>query len=322
MRQVTLVPFLILQIIFASKAFAITEVGAFRRETNGITLTGENCDLLKRHLPALASWKTALNETPQKPSSACTCDSFRCYMDIEEIIPQIVEKYQDVDAGRWGPNCWNAVLVASKILPVLRYTPPEEMSFWMASPLCRPISETELLQPGDIAAIREGGQGEIHASIFITEELYFSKNALTTSSSYRLQSSLGIFNLFPVPFACRHSVGQPTNCPTYVNYFRCSSFSDYTRAHHISFTPRYQELEALILEQEQIISKITFEWKKNPPLQLESPQLLREAQLKMNRIRNEVVNRAGDISTSVDQRLLWNGLKFRIDGIFLSIAWI
>lgn len=322
MSRVTIIPFIVLQMFLASKAFAITEVNVFRRQPSGMTLTGENCDLLKRHLPALASWKTTLNEIPKKPPTACTCDSFRCYMDIEEVVPQIVEKLQDVDAGRWGPNCWNAVLVASKILPVLRFTPPEEMSFWMASPLCRPIAESEMLQPGDIAAIREGGQGEVHASIFVTEELYFSKNALTTSASYRLQSSLGIFNLFPVPFSCRHSVGQPMNCPAFVNYFRCTSFANYIQAHKIAFTPRYQELEAIILEQEQIISKITFEWKKNPPLQLESPQLIREAQLKMNRIRNEVVNRAGDISTTADQRLLWNGLKFRIDGLFLSIGWI
>ena len=192
----------------------------------------------------------------------------------------------------------------------------------MSSPLCKEVHENEIPQPGDIAAVRDSQLNEVHASIFITEELFFSKNALTTLASYQLQSSIGIFSIFPVPFACRHRSGSPSDCTTYVNYYRCSSFADYTRDQNIILTDRYNELEALILNQEQMISKVIFEWKTNPDLQHASPEILRDIQLKINGIRGEVINRASDITASPDQRLIWNGLKFRILGILLSIDWI
>ncbi len=311
-----------LQLFLSSIASSNEFVNVYRQGDGVITLTGENCDFIKRHTLALSIWKTNLNEIPKKLNSTCSCDSFRCYMDINEVLPDFVEHYQDVSAGRWGPNCWNTVLVASEILPVTRFSPPEEMSFWMSSPLCKAVPESEMPQPGDIVAVRDSKKDEVHASIYITDELFFSKNAVMTSASYQLQSSIGIFAIFPVPFACRHRFGNPTDCSTYVNYYRCSSFADYSRNQNIILTDRYKELETLILQQEQMVSKIIFEWKTNPDLQHASPEILRVIQAKMNSIRTEVINHANDITASPDQQLIWNGLKFRISGILLSIDWI
>ena len=322
MRLAFILNLIILQFFLSSEALSNESVNVYREADGAIVLTGENCDFIKRHTSALSNWKTNLKEVPKKISSNCSCDSFRCYMNINEVIPEFVEHYQDVNAGRWGPNCWNTVLVVSQILPVTRFSPPEEMNFWMSSPLCKEVQENDVPQPGDIAAVRGRNQDEVHASIYITDELFFSKNAVMTSASYRLQSSIGIFSIFPVQFSCRHRSGNPSDCTTYVNYFRCTSFADYAKNQNIILTNRYKELEALVLKQEQMVSKVIFEWKTNPDLQHASPEILRDIQLKMNSIHDEVTGRANDITASPDQHLIWNGLKFRIIGILLSIDWI
>lgn len=307
---------------FSSLALANENVNVYREDDGSIVLTGENCDFIKRQTSALSIWKKNLSESPAKLTSACSCDSFRCYMTVNEVMPDFAKNYQNVKTGRWGPNCWNAVLVASKILPIARFSPPEEMSFWMTSPLCKEVPDNETPQPGDIAAIRDSNLNEVHASVFVTEELFFSKNSLTTQDSYQLQSSQGIFLIFPVQFMCRHRNGNPLDCGTYVNYYRCSSFADYNKNQNVILSDRYLQLEALVFEHEQMLSKIIFEWKTNPELQHASAEILQNIQIKIKGVRDEVINRSGDITTTLDQRLIWTGLRFRIQGLLLSIDWI
>lgn len=322
MSSAGLLNLFLLTFFLSTSVQANENVNVYRQEDGSIVLTGENCDFIKRQTSALSNWKQNLNEIPTKPISTCSCDSLRCYMTVDEVLPEFVQKYQDRNAGRWGPNCWNTVLVASKILPVARFSPPEEMNFWMNSPLCKEVQDNEMPQPGDIAAVRDINLNEVHASVYVTDELFFSKNALTTLASYQLQSSIGIFSIFPVQYNCRHRNGNPSDCPTYVNYYRCSSFADYTENKKIILSDRYLQLEAQVLEQEQMVSKIIFEWKTNPDLQYASPEILRNIQFKISGLRDEVINRSGDITATPDQRMLWTGLKFRISGLLLSIDWI
>ena len=297
-------------------------VNGFRGTDGEVNLTGENCDLLKRQQISMATWKKNLHEKSEKYSTECSCDSIRCYMNIDSVTPSFVKQYLSVDAGRWGPNCWNTALVASKILPVLRYSPPEEMNSWMASELCHAVPEDETPEPGDIVAIRDFAQNEVHAFIFITEELFFTKNYLTTQAPYRLQSASDVFAIFPVPFECRHRLGNPADCTSHANYYRCDSLASFVQAHNIENSPRYSMLDSLVQDQEKRVSQIIFEWKTNPPIQKISPEVLKEARTKVTQIQEEVNLLAKDITLSKDQRLLWNGLKFRIMGLLLSINWI
>ncbi len=312
----------ILQLSLNLQAGAVEGVNGQRRDDGGVTLTGENCDLLKRQSLAFSLWKTNLQEKPGKTPTDCTCDSLRCYMEIDPIVPEFVAKYLSVDAGRWGPNCWNTALVAAKILPVLRFTPPEEMNFWMTSPLCQAVPEDETPAPGDIAAIRNSEQTEVHAYTFITDELSFTKNYLTTMAPYKLQSTPDIFAIFPVPFSCRHRSGNPSDCPSYIIYYRCTSFSQFILNQKIILPTRYSEIDPLVLEQEKRVSRIAFEWKLNPPLQKTAPLALKDAQQKIKAVQSEVILRANDKSTPEHERLLWNGLKFRIKGLLQTIDWV
>ncbi len=180
----------------------------------------------------------------------------------------------------------------------------------------------ETPEPGDIVAIRHSYIDEVHAFIFVTEELSFSKNFLTTKAPYLLQSSSDVFAIFPVSFSCRHRDGNPGDCQTYANYFRCTSLDEYVQSRKVIVPTRYSELETIVREQELIVSKIEFEWKTNLPLQQASPQLLKEAQAVLTRIKREVNSNAEAISSTPDQRLLWSGLTFRIIGTLMSIDWI
>ncbi len=304
------------------QASTLEGVNGFRRADGGVTITGENCDLLKRQVQAFTLWQVALEEKPGKPPTACTCDSLRCYFDIDPVTPNIVERSLEVDAGRWGPNCWNTALVAAKILPVLRYTPPEEMSFWTQSPLCQAVPRDEAPAPGDIAAIRDSSHTEVHAFTFVSEELAFTKNYLTTLAPYKLQSTPEVFAIFPVPFECRHRLGHPMDCPTYVNYFRCTSWDHFLKAEKVVLPARFEEIDTLVLEQEKRVSQIAFEWKTNPVLRKTAPVILKEAQQKVMAIQSEVLINAKDLNASDHERLLWNSLKYRIKGLLLTIEWV
>jgi hypothetical protein len=208
-------------------------VSAFeiQRQGESLFLSGTNCVEVNVVFESLKAWTVSLNEdkschlTPQKSELGCT-------VNIDSCVPNHVFQYQGVNPKKFGPNCWNLALVMKGILPALRYSTAEEMSFYMKSPLCRQLGENEKRLPGDIGAIRDVGQGqsEVHGFIYISDKLAYSKNGPDEKNPFAIQSLNEVYKIYDVPNKneCRgNTIKMNTNCTNALSFFRCKSIDSY-----------------------------------------------------------------------------------------------
>ncbi len=169
-----------------------------------------------------------------KESPSSLTSGPQCKFDITDCVPDQVVKYHGANPKTDGPNCANLALVMSKILPSLRYSTPEEMSFYMRPPLCRQVKDGEQKEPGDIGAIREildGDISESHSFVYISDQIAYSKNGSEKTTPYQLQSLNKIFSSYQVPARaeCRKNeiMDASASCGQAVAYFRCQSMEEY-----------------------------------------------------------------------------------------------
>jgi hypothetical protein len=280
------------------------------RDADGnLALTGADCAALEKQGAALAEWKARLREAPAA-REACRCGPQGCTLRVD--APSFVRRVHDTRARRWGPNCWNTALVSAGILSAPGFASPEEMSFWMASPLCRPLHAAEAPRPGDIAAIRDEKGAEVHGFVYVSDELAFSKNYLTAASPYALQSPADVFGEYPVPALCRTSGGS-AGCPAYIDLFRCSTREEYVRGSGLALEEDYLRAEKTVAEQEKAVAELVFGWQSGPEFRGRADGLLRSSAQTLTSLRERTRGRSG---------LLWNALGLRIDSLLHQLTLI
>ncbi len=206
-------------------------INIIRNSEGQITLTGPNCNELVEQEQALRKWTTILQEFPgAKYTPIRSNNNEDCQLVVQDSVPSIIKKLQDYKSSWSGPNCWNTTLFLSHLNSVIRFTSDQEMSFWMDSPYCRELAETEAVQPGDLIAIRRSQPNskrqfeEVHGMIFISDALVFSKNTSSSMSPYHIQRGSLIYQNFHVDDSdCLKVKGHPSRCQIWANYFRCQS---------------------------------------------------------------------------------------------------
>ncbi|HNT97782.1 MAG TPA: hypothetical protein PKK31_05915 [Elusimicrobiales bacterium] len=271
-------------------------------------LRGPDCALLQKQAAALSDWRVRLGEPAGRPG-LCGCRAGACELRLEDAAPDFVALRHGTRAGRWGPNCWNAALVASGILAAPRFTSPEEMTFWMASPYCRALGAGETPLPGDIIAVRDRDGAEVHGFIHLTEELSFSKNYLTAAAPYELQSPEAVYAEFPVPQACRPPGRAPAACPARSEYFRCSR----PGRQDLPDEPVYAATEAAVSRAESELSGLALRWKTDPELKARAAEILDSAKQILAPARAEAEARA---------EFRWRALLLRIDSLLHQVSLI
>jgi hypothetical protein len=119
---------------------------------NELILTGSNCPDLLNEQTALCSWKKNLDPgfTPHKLANCEKLKSGHFKISILECLPEQALAIQKKKLMHDGPNCWGTAMSFKKLAPTPRFFWPEEMLYWMQSPLCRKLSPGEKIQPGDI----------------------------------------------------------------------------------------------------------------------------------------------------------------------------
>ena len=236
-----------------------------KNELGNWLMQSDNCRFLVKEMEALASWSKKVGEPPGKIPS-CNCHGTRCSIDINSQVPAIIREKQSVCNQHEGPNCWNSVLYSQKLLTYLRYSTPEEMKLWMDSPLCTERRMDEKPQPGDIIAIRNHDQSEVHGFIYLSENLCFSKNtgdkqrSFLPDVSYRLQSPPdGVFKLYKVEPECR---GYPNfvkaSCKRHVTYFSCKTLDEFREMNPGLFTSDFERVSKALGETECTLGKWEF----------------------------------------------------------------
>lgn len=201
---------------FQSLALDVFSIG------NSIELSSEKCSETESIVQTLQEW----THKSCKIVEGCKYDIKNC---LPEHIAGVVGKY----SGYEGPNCWNLALVMKGLLPGLRFSSKEEMAFYLNSPLCRNLGVNEDRKPGDIGAIRElvnNKAHEFHGFVYISDKFAFSKNGMTSESSYDLQSLNNVYASYQISGneQCQgNQINFNSTCMNATSYFRCDSLDDY-----------------------------------------------------------------------------------------------
>jgi hypothetical protein len=215
---------LILLIIAFSQVSTANATFGFYRTGDSIYMEGPSCEELAEQLDYMGKWTRSLNEKATchvglaEPRKTFWGGSDKqCAYEISHCLPDHVRKYFGTKPDFSGPNCWNLALVMKELVPFLRYSTPEEMSFYMAPPFCRQLGITEKIQPGDLGAIRAGDDSEVHGFIYVSDKIVYSKNGYRNMSPFHLQ------NLEDVKYVYSGFLGL---MPRQLANYRCKSLDE------------------------------------------------------------------------------------------------
>lgn len=133
-----------------------------------------------------------------------------------------------------GPNCWNATLTATNILPYHRYVNAEEFIFYMKSPLCRPLMNQEARKYGDIGSISikskipRGQDGAEHAFMYVNESSIYSKKNALSRNPFAMSSIEELFKTYDLEpdKECFLNQSAP-GCEVRTTFYRCQSMDTY-----------------------------------------------------------------------------------------------
>jgi hypothetical protein len=129
----------------------------YSTSTDELRLTASSCEKLRAQHDALCAWKKSIEPDfviPASSSSVCQkTRTGRFEMREKECLPEFTKKYTDRKLYHHGPNCWGTALSFHGLSPKPRFVWPEEIQYWMESPVCRKLSVGEAPQPGDVVNI-------------------------------------------------------------------------------------------------------------------------------------------------------------------------
>lgn len=281
------------------------------RTSEKILIKGKDCLVLKNEARAIGIWA---KKAELLGSVRCECIGSECSMEINSISPGILLKQQSVCMLKDGPNCWNASLNAAGLADGLRYSTPEEMNFWMESPLCTERKAGEKPSPGDVIAIRSIKDKEVHGFTYLSENLSFSKNGYRSHAPYTLQDPKHVYKVYGVPLECQGIYKAPkeedTQCLNYSNIFKCEPLEDYLK----SKPKMREEQRALIQEMKEFecdIMKITGSTDTLQP-SLKEIILTSIKAIKALAIQNQETK-------NKDEKFIWKIIEIRADAIQAQI---
>lgn len=299
----TLFTTLLFQSVFAENLF--NNKVQVVRQNDDIYLTGNDCATLEKESKILEEWTKKLKENTNDINK-CECAKSVCKKKVNALLPNIVNVTQFQKPQSSGPNCWNASLVAAKIIPQLRYSTPQEMSFWLQSPLCKEKKSNEALAPGDIIAILNKSGHQHHGFVYISENLSFSKNGVDSDNPYSLQDPKHVFAKYSVKPKCERTDKQGT-CANHAKYYSCMSMDEYRKSYKTT-DKTLQETIQSINSLECSFSKSLFE---NGNFGVDNFILVNLEIL--NNLISEIYL---DKKFKPEDAVLWEGLYYQIGAMF------
>ena len=120
---------------------------AITRTKTGLSLSGPSCSKLLEQKEGLCSWRAQLNEPASLGSSTCSSSTS---LALNSCLPSFVNTYHKKQLYKFGPNCWGTALFLKAMSKAPRFVYPQEMLYWLESPLCRKLAKDESKMPGDI----------------------------------------------------------------------------------------------------------------------------------------------------------------------------
>lgn len=127
-----------------------------KRLTNGdLVLVGNSCQELKDVLTNICQWNnhysnSRINISDVVAKEKCLKNQNRYSINIKNCAPEFTLNYHEKKLINEGPNCWGTAMSFQHYTIKPRFMWPEEMNYWMQSPLCKEVLKNEQAKPGDI----------------------------------------------------------------------------------------------------------------------------------------------------------------------------
>lgn len=243
------------------------------RDNSRVILQAKSCSEIQPEVNKLSIWSKSTDNSCE--ASTISVSGSPCKADVSKCIPKVLlenhyrddykaMKFLGPGSDFSGPNCWNFALMLSGILPALRFTPPEEMTYFMNSEFCQPVKNINDREPGDIGVIRANEDNkEMHAFVYISDKLALTKNGPSRYSPYLLQSTEEIQKIYKYESKCSYlskTYGSDIEkCKGHVEYFRCSSLDEYLEKETEKISTSVKEVVNIVDNIECNISKIFFD---------------------------------------------------------------
>lgn len=263
----------------------------------------DDCLNFSKEVDSLREWTEASTDKKCPPSRIQTVNkaAVQCFADVTDCLPEFVQKYQGQEVQKSGPNCWNSILVFSQILPGFRYSSPEEMNFYMNSPLCRSIENGEK-KPGDIGIYRdkheENEKSEVHAYIYISDRMSFSKRNPSYLNPYEIVSTSTDFKR-----AQEAELNSKKDRELDTQFFRCMSLDSYLKKNHSDISSTFQVALKQLQEQECLQHDFLIGRSSNNKAIIEVFAAL--GKLASDRLKDQ------DSNISEKEKFLWKSVYFR-----------
>lgn len=139
--------FNILILSFLIQSTWASELAISKNSSGVLSLSGASCNELLAQKESLCTWKNQLEGTTQQSNQSCQNNNS---LSLNQCLPTFVQKTHKTKLYRSGPNCWGTALFLAGMSPAPRFVFPQEMLYWLQSPICRKLGPSENLKSGDI----------------------------------------------------------------------------------------------------------------------------------------------------------------------------
>lgn len=201
-----------------------------QRQGTLVFIKSNECKEVQSISQSILSWK--------QKTDAITCklnlveQNKQCSIEVSQCLPENIKNYFGKNSSEGGPNCHNAGLVYMRILPNLRYTTSEEISFYMNSDLCKKRGLKEKPSVGDLGLISMAGEGQQHHAqhsfIYLSEEFVYEKPNQNKESPFTIAHKRNTLSEYGLN---EHETANDN--PSYkgidrkVTYYHCISTNEY-----------------------------------------------------------------------------------------------
>lgn len=176
---------------------AQASISVFQTENGKVVLQGTSFEELASEIEDINIWGDSGSKIQCSSKNIVNKTDKNFVLDISDCLPKhasdLLNKYPKYD----GPNCFNLVLNYQAVTTGLYDSSYQELDAYVNSPLCRELSMTESVVPGDLGIIKDG-VGYIHGFIYATKNLAYTKNGVTKDNPYQLQNLKEVFDLYHV----------------------------------------------------------------------------------------------------------------------------
>lgn len=205
-----------------------------------IWITGKSCRELATEFNTICA-KRGVKFNPLKTSHCHSLGDGQFRVDISRCFDQDVRKNIDSPFAHDGPNCWGGSLFFNQSLSGYTEGSSDYFAYYLESPACRRLGDTESPEAGDIIRIRgvgqEGGRDvDNHGLIYLSPNWGLSKNGILARTQnndpilYSVQKLSEVLERYNVTQPqCRKAQNEVVSklCLYYATYYRCIPYRDF-----------------------------------------------------------------------------------------------